>query len=80
MTWTQARTKIKNSSIGVRKSTKNDENPILDHLVSIPLLPWSSRVVPGCQNGPEDCSRGAKMVSQGAKMETPSPPMATARS
>ena len=34
-------------------------------LASILLLPWSSRVVPRCQNSFPMCSRDAKMESQG---------------
>ena len=52
----------------------------MDHLVSILLLPWSSRVVPRCQSGPPGCSRGAKMVPRMPKWRHQAPQMATPRS
>ena len=56
---------------------KIDENPVPDHLVSMLLLPWSSRGVPRCQNGRPGCSRGIKMVS---KWKHGAPQMTTPRS
>ena len=77
MTWKQTRFKIKISSLGVQKAfkfrsqkqSKIDENPVPDHLASILLLPWSSRVVPKCQDGPPGCSQDAKTVPQAVKLE-----------
>ena len=40
---------------------KIDESHAPDHLMSILLLPWSSRVPPSCQNNLQGCSRDAKM-------------------
>ena len=79
VTWKQTRRKIEISSLGIQKAikirsknrSKIDGNLVPDHLMSILLLPWSSRVVPRCQNGPPGCSQGAKLVSQGVKMEAP---------
>ena len=76
MTWKQTRKQIEKSSLGIRRAYKIEsqnqfkinENHAPDHLVSILLFPWSSRVVPGCQNGPPGCPRGAKMVPRGGKM------------
>ena len=50
----------KSSQNGVPKSP---QNPIPDPKVSCLLFPWSPRVLPRCQNGP-----------QGAKMEAPGLP------
>ena len=45
-----------------RNHSKIDKNPVICNFVSILLLPWSSRVVPRCENGLPMCSRDAKMV------------------
>ena len=55
-----------------RHHSQINKNPVICNLVSILLLPWSSRVVRRCQNG-SGCSRGAKMIPRNFKMETPSP-------
>ena len=39
--------------------------------VSLLLLPWSSRVVPRCQNGLPRCSRDAKMAPRMSKRMAP---------
>ena len=62
-----------------RNHSKIDQNPVTGNFVSILLLPWSSRVVPRCQNGLPRCARRAK-VPQNIKMETPNPPNGNWRS
>ena len=49
-----------------RNHSEIDQHPVICNFVSILLLPWSSRVVPKCKNGPPRCSRDAKMTPQGA--------------
>ena len=49
-----------------RNHSRIDENPVICHIASILLLPWSSRVAPRCENCVPMCSRDAKMASQGA--------------
>ena len=69
--WKPFRKEIEISSLGAQKAFKIesqnqfkiDENTVLDPLVPILLLPWTSEVLRKCQNGP-----------QGAKMEAPSHP------
>ena len=54
-------------------TSKINEEPVPEHLVSIQLLPWSSKAAPQCQNCSPGCSRGAKIVPQATKMDAPSP-------
>ena len=66
----QARNTIEISGLGAMKAFKGspnhfkiNENPVPDHPETIQLLPWCSKALPRCRNGPPGC-----------KIEAPSRP------
>ena len=70
MSWKHARQEIAISSLNAQKAfkigsqnqLKTKENPVPNHLVSILLLPWSSKVLSRCQIGPPRCNMEAQSL------------------
>ena len=77
MTCKQARKQMEMSSLGAQKAfkirsqkhPKINENPVPDSLESILLLPWSSKVLPRCQNGFPGCQNGGTKPPNGNRKE-----------
>ena len=53
----------------VPKTTQINENPVPDHLETILLFPWCSKVLPRCQSGPQHAKMEASSTPNGNREE-----------